>query len=120
MPDGVQLDPDKLQVLDAALHFAFISIAISVWSRAGYAEEASWMLGAQVGNAVVRVGSHRSPGIGLYDGGVHLAFLHSPEHILFRAEQAENATFPQVRVGINPLGHESSRGCRCLPAKRPL
>src|SRR3984885_9455259 len=54
MTDGVQLDPDKLQILDAALHFAFISIAIAVRSHAGYAEEASWMLGAQVGNAVVR------------------------------------------------------------------
>src|SRR5271163_2242147 len=120
MPDGVQLDPDKLQILDAAFHFAFIRIAIPVRSRAGYAEEASWMLGAQVGNAVMSIRSHRSPWIWLHDGGVHVAFLHPPEHILFRAEQTENATFAQVGVGINPLGHESSRGCRCLSAKRPL
>jgi hypothetical protein len=78
------------------------------------------MLGAQVGNAVMGLGSDRSPWIWLHDGGVHIAFLHPPEHILFRAEQAENATFAQVGMGINPLGHESSRGCRCLPAKRPL
>ena len=28
MADGMQLDPDKLQFLDAALHFAFIGIMI--------------------------------------------------------------------------------------------
>ena len=62
MPDGVQLDPDKLQILDAAFHFAFISIAIPVRSHAGDAEEASWMLGAQIGNAVVGLGSTVAPG----------------------------------------------------------
>ena len=120
MPDRVQLDPDELQLLDTALHFAFIGVSAAMGSHAGDAKEASWMLGAQIGNAVVRLGSRRSSWIRLYDGRIHAAFLHAAKYVFFCSKQAENATFAQVGVGINPLGHESSRRCRCLPAKRPL
>jgi hypothetical protein len=120
MADGMQLDPDKLQVLDTAFHFAFIGIVFPVWGHAGDTEKTARMSRGQIRYAVVRPGSDRRAWIGLYDGRVHLAFIHTPEDVFLCSEQAENATFAQVGMGINPLGHESSRGCRCLPAKRQL
>jgi hypothetical protein len=118
MADGMQLDPDKLQILDAAFHFAFISIMFPVRSHAGDAEKTSRMLRAQIRDSVVRPGSDRRTWIRLYDGRVHPTFVHATEDVFLRSQQAENATFAQVGMGIDLLGHESSRGCRCLPAKR--
>ena len=74
MTHGMQLDPHKLQILDAPLHLAFISVAGSMRSHTGYAEEAAWMPRAQVGNAIVCFGCHRRTWIGLHDGCIHAAF----------------------------------------------
>jgi hypothetical protein len=66
------------------------------------------MLGAQRGDAIVRFRGGRSARIGLHDGRIDLALVHAAEHIFFCAEQAEHATFAQVGMRINSLGHESS------------
>src|ERR1700735_2481976 len=96
MADGMQLDPDKLQILDAAFHFAFIRIMLPVRSHAGDTEKTARMPRAQIGNAVMRFGGNRRAWIRLYNSGVHSTFIHAPEDILLRSQQAEDATFAQV------------------------
>src|SRR5271169_729342 len=107
MPDGMQLDPDKLKVLDAALHLAFISIARPVRSGAGDAEEPARMLGTQLRDAVVRFRSRGRAWIRLDDGRIHPTRLHAAKHVFFCAEQAKHTAFAQVGMGIYLPGHDS-------------
>jgi hypothetical protein len=110
MADGMQLDADELQVLNASLHFAFIRIVVPMWGHAGYAEESAWMTCAQIGNAVVRFRSDGCPWVRLHDGRVYATLVHTAQDIFLGSEQPENATFAQVSMGIDLLGHESSLG----------
>jgi hypothetical protein len=94
----MELETDKLQLIDAPFHFAFIGVAVAMRAETGQAKKAAWMSGAEFRNTVMRPGGLSRSGIRLHNRGIHATFLHAADHIFLCAEHTKHAAFSEMGV----------------------
>jgi hypothetical protein len=77
------------------------------------------MPSAKFSNSIVHLGGILGSWIRLDDRSVHLAFIHSPNHLFFSADESKNTTLTQMRVRIDHFVlHSSSLIVHRRPAKK--
>src|SRR5580658_6195436 len=115
MADGVQLQPDKLQLLHATFDLTLILLLADMRAHAGKTEESPWMLRAQPRNLVMRLEVICSAWVGLNDRCVDAALVHPPDHVFFRCKQPKNAALAKMGVRIDLLRHVQPQSISGLP-----
>jgi hypothetical protein len=101
MSDGMELDANKLQVFNAALHLALIVFMVTMRTKTGQSKKSARIFRAHLRDLIMTLHVVLGARIRLHDGGVYAAFILSPKHFFHRAVESENAALTQMSMCIN-------------------